>query len=401
MARPQLRWPRATRFLVASTVSAAVLAGLAAVPMSPATATSTTYPDALWTRTLCGLKNFTDWLNRYHVKGYIGEVGWPGDGQPGRSDTAKWNALAEAWYQQADAAHLWVTYHNASEWQGPTNNGTVVGYSSIVPSTAVSTAHSQATVIEAHKSTPQYLRGVSTQDGTIGFAAAAATNPMSNTQPGVYGVGYDYGSDGTYAYLASRGVKLVRIAIRWERIQSSFDKPLVKAEIAHLTDAVKAAAAHGIKVIIDLHQFGRFYLGESDGLGHAISIGAPQVPLSAFIDVWTRLARTYDKNPAVIGFDLMNEPAAITPAAWHRYSQATVTALRRAGIRKTLVIEGPVWDAAGDWSTKNPRPWISDPLHKIRYEAHAWWSNHGAQYKTYVKTVADAYADGWTETPHC
>src|SRR4051794_26437079 len=44
---------------------------------------------------------FTDWLAKNHAQGYIGEVGWPK-----AKDQPAWNAVGEAWFKKADAAHL-------------------------------------------------------------------------------------------------------------------------------------------------------------------------------------------------------------------------------------------------------------------------------------------------------
>ena len=62
--------------------------------------------DTLHRRVRAELKVFTDWLAENGVQGYIREVGWPYDV---RGDYTRWNALAEAWFEDADAAGLWAT----------------------------------------------------------------------------------------------------------------------------------------------------------------------------------------------------------------------------------------------------------------------------------------------------
>ena len=68
--------------------------------------------DALHVRVRAELKAFTDWLAANDAKGYIGEVGWPNDVN---GDGARWNALASAWFRDADAAALWVTAFDAHQ----------------------------------------------------------------------------------------------------------------------------------------------------------------------------------------------------------------------------------------------------------------------------------------------
>ena len=53
--------------------------------------------------------------------------------------------------------------------------------------------------------------------------------------------------------------------------------------------------------------------------------------------------------------------------------QAAVTAIRSTGDRRVAFVEGYPWSAAADWSAHHPRPWIADPLGKVRYEAHEYW----------------------------
>jgi len=69
------------------------------------------------------LDKFVDWLSRNHVRGAIGEVGWPSyeemlaSGLPAAeaADEAEhWNTLAGKWFDRADAAMLTVTYFCAS-----------------------------------------------------------------------------------------------------------------------------------------------------------------------------------------------------------------------------------------------------------------------------------------------
>src|SRR4051794_1528997 len=76
---------------------------LTQVPVMPGRAAA----DALHHRTLSNLRHFTNWLAKYHVRGFIGEVGWPDDFRSA-GEAAQWNNLAESWYQAADAAKLWV-----------------------------------------------------------------------------------------------------------------------------------------------------------------------------------------------------------------------------------------------------------------------------------------------------
>jgi hypothetical protein len=85
------------------------------------------------------MSNFTDWCSRYSVKGYIGELGWPNNG-----DTAGWNSVGEALYDLMDANDISCTYWAAGEAWG-------TGYIlSAYTGTPQNVAEANASVIEAH-----------------------------------------------------------------------------------------------------------------------------------------------------------------------------------------------------------------------------------------------------------
>ena len=96
----------------------------------------TTHGQAFDDWNLHRLDKFVDWLSRNHVRGAIGEVGWPSyeemlaSGLPAAeaSDEAEhWNTLADKWFDRADAAMLTVTYCLASGIQHITYAGSPPG----------------------------------------------------------------------------------------------------------------------------------------------------------------------------------------------------------------------------------------------------------------------------------
>src|SRR5438874_5023809 len=205
-----MRGFRCTAFVL--TLSFVMLLGGGVADVSPASAAT---GDALRTRVRSELRTFTSWLQTNNVKGYVGEVGWPDNA---KGDAAQWNALAQMWFGDADAAGLWVTGWASGEWWGNAYSLSVYRDRS-APYSAVDTANTQAPVFEAHQ-TNGYLRGVNDNGGEFGGAPTSqATSTFSNANSGTYGSAYHYDSQATFHYLASRGVKLVRIPFRWERIQ--------------------------------------------------------------------------------------------------------------------------------------------------------------------------------------
>ena len=213
--------------------------------------------DALHRRARAELKVFTDWLAENGVQGYIGEVGWPDDV---REDYTRWNALAEAWFEDADAAGLWVTVWATGEWWKHPYYPLAV-YENRLPGPGVDTANTQAPVVDAHPTTQSYLRGVCVAGAEFGPPGPLVKKSrFSNARPSIYDTAYHYGSQETFTYLAGRGIQLVRLAFRWERLQRTLGGELNTAELERLKSAVARASNAGLVVLLDMHGYGAYQL---------------------------------------------------------------------------------------------------------------------------------------------
>lgn len=158
-----------------------------------------------------------------------------------------------------------------------------------------------------------YRRGVALAGHEFGTDQLADTTWFRSGNPGVLGTDYFLPSNGTWAYLKNRGVDTVRLAVRWERIQPGLAGVLSTVEMGRIDEQVGYAAANGIRVILDIHNYGRFWAAETGAvngrreklLGGA---GAANLPDNTLVDLWTRLSARYANNPAVWAYGLMNEP---------------------------------------------------------------------------------------------
>src|SRR5262245_21220188 len=122
---------------------------------------------------------------------------------------------------------------------------------------------------------------------------------FGSTPRGTYGIDYIYPNASELDYYHSKGADLIRLPFGWERMQPVLGQGLSQAELARMMTFLDAAAARGMKVVIEPHNFGRY-----DGQ----TIGSAAVPLSAFKDFWIRMADVLKGHPAIWGLDLMNEP---------------------------------------------------------------------------------------------
>jgi len=382
---------RVIAVLIAAATLLPLMSGTASAGFRPRS--GRTIPDALTTKATTELDAFTAWLRKNKVQGYVGEVGWP-------SDDPRWNTLAEAWYKRADAANLAVSTWVAGEWAYGHQLG---GYarSSMRLGSPLDTARSNAVVAERHIGKTKALRGVNTTGPEMGTPANDPTSTFSNRNVGVVDQNYHYDSAATYQYLASRGIQLVRLPFRWERVQRTPFGPLDVAEMARLKQTVRDAATAGIKVVIDMHNYGGYYLYDAAaGKGVRRVIGSKELPVAAFTDVWTKLARYFSGEASVHGYALMNEPiglpkvGATTPAKlWEKITQQTVTAIRAQADRRFISVPGYEWSSMTNWAKNHPTTWIKDPARNFSYEAHQYWdASRSGVYGTYDAELAKIIA---------
>jgi aryl-phospho-beta-D-glucosidase BglC (GH1 family) len=195
------------------------------------------------------------------------------------------------------------------------------------------------------------------------FGVANNWQAAGPTLPGTYGVHYIYPSPAELDYYRSRGFTLVRLPFRWERLQRKLNGPLDPAELGRLDAFVAAARDRGMQVILDPHNYARYY----DQL-----IGSDNVPNAAFADFWRKLARHYQGESAIWAYGLINEPAD-TAGRWPAAAQAAVDAIRSVDSAHLILVPGDGWSSAADWARNNQNLSIRDPANNFLYEAHQYF----------------------------
>jgi aryl-phospho-beta-D-glucosidase BglC (GH1 family) len=192
----------------------------------------------------------------------------------------------------------------------------------------------------------------------------------------VYGRDYIYPGLADLQLYAEQGVPLVRLPFKWERMQPTLNAPLDPNELGRLTTFLAQAADAGVKVIVDLHNYGRYR-------GHVVN--SAEVPDTAFVDFWTRLSGAIKDAPALLGYDLMNEPHDMHIGSWPHTMQLAVNAIRSWDMRHNIYAEGTGWSSTWNWPDNNGKLDISDPADKLYYEAHIYFDadNSGTYRNSY------------------
>lgn len=179
--------------------------------------------------------------------------------------------------------------------------------------------------------------------------------------PGVEGVDFKFPTKADLQGWASMGFDTVRLSVLWERLQPALGVDLDPTYLASCLRVLDDAYAVGLKVLFDLHNYGR-YRGEL--------IGSHAVPVSAFTDTWKRITRAIMNKPALYAYGLMNEPGDMS---WTTSAQYGVNGVRAADWSRPIYVAGTRWGQAGDWAAYNSSgPFVTDPAGKEIYEAHIY-----------------------------
>jgi aryl-phospho-beta-D-glucosidase BglC (GH1 family) len=185
---------------------------------------------------------------------------------------------------------------------------------------------------------------------------------------GTHNYQYHYPTLSELAYYAGKGVDFIRLPIGWERVQDALGGPLdLAGDVALIKQVLADAASLGMDVIIDVHNYGRY---------KGVAIGAPGGPTTAqFADFWKKMAIEFKDQPALVGYDLMNEPHSMPAGAWKAAAQAATDAIRTVDMKSIIYVEGEGWSGAHSWLQFNKDLIINDPANKIVYQAHQYFDN--------------------------
>lgn len=198
--------------------------------------------------------------------------------------------------------------------------------------------------------------------------------------PGVFNRDYTYPGAGQFDYCKDKGLRVVRLPIRWERVQRELMKPLEATELARLDQVVELAREREIELLFDLHNYARY---------HGKLIGTDKVAIEAFADFWRRFADHYRDESAVFAYGLMNEPHS-TRGRWPAAAQAAIDAIRSVDMRHTISVCGDGWSGAHSWKKINNDFVLNDPACNLVYEAHQYFDrdNSGRYGRSYDESGA-------------
>jgi endoglucanase len=215
--------------------------------------------------------------------------------------------------------------------------------------------------------------------GTAGGGAAL---------PGTFNSQYTYPNQSEVNYYGGRGMNIIRLPFRWERLQQSANANFDVNEFGRFNTFVSQTTAKGVYVILDPHNFQRYYPDITDFntmQSGSVGLVGSAVPDSVFTNFWFRLADIYKTNDHVI-FNLMNEPNAVSVAQLVTSENAAIASIRAAGATNLIFVPGDRWTGAWTWlNSDGDGPansvamlGIIDPANNYAFDVHQYLDSNGS-----------------------
>lgn len=177
--------------------------------------------------------------------------------------------------------------------------------------------------------------------------------------------------DEALVYDSDKGLTLVRVPFLWERVLDSNGNLITGANtsIAYLDSILAKAEAEGLKVILDMHNYGKH---------NGIIIGQTGSPYSDYQAAWATLAAHFNSLSTahvIWAYDIMNEPNGST-IDWPTAAQYGVNGVRQSDTTRFILIEGDAYSSAKDWPNINDGLLgVTDSQKKLIYSAHCYFAN--------------------------
>jgi endoglucanase len=191
--------------------------------------------------------------------------------------------------------------------------------------------------------------------------------------PGIFGQDYFYPKLSSIDYFATKGMNVIRLPVLWERLQHQLGENLDEKEMQRIDTVVNHATAKGIKIIIDVHNYAKYY---------GTVIGSEKLPPTALGELWRQIAARY-KNYEMVVFGLMNEPVGLQTEIWLEAANDAIAKIRQTGADNLILVPGNGWSSARDWTsgkygTRNSQVMLNvvDPSENFAFEVHQYFDHN-------------------------
>ena len=139
----------------------------------------------------------------------------------------------------------------------------------------------------------------------------------------------------------------------------------IDSRLDNLVDVLRWAGARGMKICVDLHSPPG---GKRPG-DRAMNMFFEEKYADAFVETWKRIATRFKGNPAVYGYDLVNEPHQKTPArfSYWELQRRAAEAVRAIDPDTPIVVESNLSDAPSAFRYLSPLA-----MDNVIYQVHCY-----------------------------
>jgi len=134
-------------------------------------------------------------------------------------------------------------------------------------------------------------------------------------------------------------------------------RKIVARKLAELDAILPSARRYGIKIVVDMH------VGPGTSVNQLLSNQLSWEPemQQLLADVWREIAQKYRNEPAIYGYDLLNEPReenyVYTPGGgldWNRLAEKVARAIREVDPDRPIIVESAQWGSAAGFENLIP-----------------------------------------------
>ncbi len=207
--------------------------------------------------------------------------------------------------------------------------------------------------------------------------------------PGVLNKDYAYPSESDIEYFYQQGFQLMTIPFKWERVQTVPGGDLNQENIEEIRRVLMYCAPRNIKVILTMHNFGRYRIAETEHI-----VGGNTITRNHFTDFWIKMARALKNEKNIYGFEIMSEPHDMGEFDWFTTAQEAINGIRTIDKKTAIIISGDNYANADKWYQysdvlKN----LTDPSNSIIYDAHCYFDKNfsGRYSENYDNSEVDEF----------
>lgn len=191
----------------------------------------------------------------------------------------------------------------------------------------------------------------------------------NNNLPGIYKKDYIYPTEQEIKYFAQKGIQLIQLPIRWERVQHKLGAELDNNQLQLINNFIATCKNYQVDVIVSIQNYGRYKINQIE-----YPLGSAQVPYIQFRSFWKKFAGALKNHSNIYGFNIMAEPYNMGENVWSNAAQEAIYGIREVDATHAIIIDGNSYACAEKWvEYSDELKYLEDPNNNILYDAHCYF----------------------------